>query len=80
MPRSEHRVRLVPLSEALEALGGISEDTFRRHWQPLFTPRNSSGANAGQGRKRFVYSDELEAAVRHGPAAVATVRKRQKRL
>jgi hypothetical protein len=80
MPRAaEPQIRLVPLAEVLAALGGISEDTFRRHWQGVFTDRRTDGS-AGGKKPRLVYSDELAAAVEHGPAAVELLRRTKGRL
>jgi hypothetical protein len=68
-------LRLIPLRDALDALGGISEDTFRLRWQPVFTPRRANGKCAGRGSPRVVLSDELEAAVNGGVAAVELLKR-----
>src|SRR5262245_11422524 len=81
MPRkTEPLPKLLPLKRVLAALGGISEDTYRRRWQLVFTPRRSDGETHGRGSRRFVLSDELAAAVEHGPAGVLTLRKTKGRL
>lgn len=81
MPRAaEPEVRLVPLAEVLERLGGISEDVYRDHWQGVFTDRRANGATGGRGSPRVVLSDELDVAVLEGPDAVLTYRKLKGRL
>lgn len=67
-------VRLVLLPEVLDRLGGISPDTFARHWQEVFTPRR------GARNCRAVLSDELDVAVVEGAAAVLTYRRSKGRM
>lgn len=77
--RSPVLTRRVPLKEVLAALGGISEDTYRRRWQAYFTDVRST-AGLTRGSKRYVLEDELTVGVADGPAAVLLFRRTMGRV
>lgn len=75
--------KLLKVKEVCDALG-ISEDTFSRHWQGVFTETRDP-AEKRKGVHRHVFEDEVAEAVNagggaRGRAAVLTFRRTMRRL
>ncbi len=59
-------VACIPKAEACRLLG-ISDRSFERHWQSIFTDKRPADMQAlGKGSRRMVFEDELREACANG--------------
>ncbi len=58
-------IACIPKREACKLLGNISDDSFEKHWQSVFTDKRPENQR-GKGSRRMVFEDELREACANG--------------